>query len=98
MARPGRPPKYQYYPRGGLVVVDPAKLRYWRDAREMTRQELADAARVSVHSIGHYELGRPCPSQDTFRRLYQALGVGPEELMAKNGRYIAPDPDPNFED
>jgi transcriptional regulator with XRE-family HTH domain len=83
----GRPRKYDYYPRDGRVVIDSRKLRYWRDAREMTRQELAEAADLSVHTIAEYEIGRRCPGHLSFRKLYYALGIGPEDLLFKGSRY-----------
>jgi transcriptional regulator with XRE-family HTH domain len=96
MARAGRPPKYAYYPKSGFVVIDPGKLRYWRAAREMTRDELGIAARLSPRTIEGYEQGLKSPNADRFRALFIALGVGPEDLLFEGSRYIAPDKDVNF--
>lgn len=84
----GPTPQYAKMPRGGRVIIDPAKLRYWRHVRVMTRQELAEAARLSLDSIKSYEQGRVYPRESAFRRLFTALGVGPEELLFEDCRYI----------
>lgn len=81
-------PYYDYIPRDGRVVIDPAKLRHWRNVRMMTREELAEASYLSLGSIQAYETGWRCPKDESFRRLYTALGVGPEDLLYEGGRYV----------
>jgi len=87
----GRTPEYARMPRAGRVIIDPARLRYWRHVRLMTRKDLAEAARVSLESVKSYELGRMFPRESAFRRLFTALGVGPEELLFDDCRYIRSD-------
>lgn len=62
------------------VRIDPDQLRYWRNIRVMSRHQLAAAARMSYDSVVSYELGRKSPGQSAFRRLFTALGIGPEDL------------------
>jgi transcriptional regulator with XRE-family HTH domain len=62
------------------VRIDPERLRYWRNLRLMSRVQLAEAARMSYDSVCSYEQGRVSPSQSAFRRLFTALGIGPEDL------------------
>ena len=83
-----RPRKYEYFPRAGRVIIDPAKLRHWRNARLMTREELAEVSYLSLASIRAYETGWRCPKDECFRRLFTALGVGPEDLLYEGGRYV----------
>lgn len=80
--------KYEYVPRNGRMVIDPAKLRYWRDCRELTRDDLAEMCHVSRGSVDSWETGRRCPSPAAFRRLYYSLGIGPEDLLFEGYRYV----------
>lgn len=66
--------------------IDPERLRYWRNMRLMKRVQLAEAARLSYDSICSYEQGRVSPSQSALRRLFTALGIGPEDLLLEPGR------------
>lgn len=90
----GKTPRYAKMPRAGRVIIDPARLRYWRSARLMTREQLAEAARLSVDSIRSYERGRRFPRESAFRRLFTALGIGPEDLLFDDCRYIRAHRDP----
>lgn len=64
------------------VPIDPDKLRYWRDiVRSMSRLELATRARISQDFVGKIERGERRPKAPIFKRLYLALGVGPEDLL-----------------
>lgn len=84
----GKTPKYAKMPRGGRVIIDPARLRYWRHMRLMTIKELAEASRLSVDTIQSYETARRFPRESAFRRLFTALGIGPENLLFDDMRYI----------
>lgn len=84
----GKTPQYAKMPRGGRVIIDPAKLRYYRHMLVMTREQLAEASRCSVDSIKSYERGRRFPREPAFKRLFIALGVGPENLLFDDCRYI----------
>jgi transcriptional regulator with XRE-family HTH domain len=68
------------------VRIHPEWLRYWRNLRGMNRYQLAEAARLSYDSICSYEQGRVSPSQSAFRRLFTALGIGPEDLALEPDR------------
>lgn len=85
--------KYSYYPRDGMVIIDPAKLRYWRDYRMFTREELAEDCGVSLSTVQSWELGRRSPSTENFRSLVYALGIEPSDVMLYGSRYRAPDLD-----
>lgn len=90
--------RYTYYPRSNMVVIDPAKLRYWRDYRMFTREELAEDCGVSIWTVNEWEIGRRSPSTENFRRLVTALGVDPGDLMLVGGRYREPDTEPETPD
>jgi transcriptional regulator with XRE-family HTH domain len=83
--------RYDYYPRDGLVAIDPSKLRYWRDYRFFTREELAEDCGVSRLTIRSWELGTRTPSAENFRRLVTALGIDPAGIMLYGSRYREPD-------
>jgi hypothetical protein len=94
----GPTPQYAKMPRAGRVIIDPFRLRYWRSMRLMKRQELAAAARLSYDSIVSYELGRKFPREEAFRRLFIALGIGPEDLLFEDCRYIPRKKESNDDD
>lgn len=89
----GPTPKYAKMPRSGRVLIDARRLQSWRNARGMTRQQLADASRISVHSIKDYERGLHNPHDKPFVRLCRALGIEPAELLFDDCRYIHPTPE-----
>lgn len=70
------------------VRISPEWLKYWRNLRGMSRVQLASAARLSYDSICSYEQGRVSPSQSAFRRLFTALGIGPEDLALEPGEKL----------
>lgn len=84
----GKTPEYAKMPRAGRVIIDPAKLRYYRHVRMMTRADLAALVRTHVDSIQKYELGIRYPRESAFRRLCTALGIEPEQLLFDDCRYI----------
>lgn len=84
----GPTPQYAKMPRAGRVIIDPAKLRYWRHCRLMTRAQLAAAARMSEESVRSYERGRRFPRESAFRRLFISLGISPEDLLFEDCRYV----------
>jgi transcriptional regulator with XRE-family HTH domain len=86
----GRPP-HPRYPLSGRVLIDPQKLRYWRDYRLFTREELAEDMRVSYWTIVGWELGRRKPRTAQFRRLLVALGVDAGDLMYPATKYESPE-------
>ena len=92
MTRTGRPPKYDYVPRAGRVVIDPAKLKYWRTARLLSPADLAELIYVSERTMRAYERGEWCPDERRFRKIITVLGVGPEDLLFEGSRYIPANP------
>ena len=69
------------------------RLRYWRQRRALTQQQLAGAAGVSARAISRLESDPARPAEaTTHARLAGALGVDPAELMAPDGG-PAPPPD-----
>lgn len=84
----GKVPKYARMPRAGRVIIDPARLRYWRHVRLMTRQQLAEAARMSVRTVEAYEQGLRFPRESAFRRLLFALGILPQDLLFDDCKYV----------
>lgn len=94
----GKTPQYARMPRDyGRIIIDPAKLRYWRQARLMTRGDLAEATHMSLDSVRSYERGRRFPKRPAFRRLVTALGLSPEDLLFEDCRYIREDGEGNQE-
>lgn len=78
---PNLPKRSRRYQSG--VEIDPGKLRYFRDLRGLTGDQLA--ARTGIHPvvIRMYEAGMRRPRQRNFKLLYVALGCAPEDLLAK---------------
>jgi hypothetical protein len=88
--KPGRPPVYGYLPRGDRVEVDPWKLRRARYAAGLRQADLAALVYIRTGTLGCYERGLSCPPVTTFRRLFTALGCGPEDLLPEGTRYGTP--------
>lgn len=81
------PKLYNYQPKDGFVAIDPDKLRYWRDVRMFTREELAEDCKVAWQTVKSWELGVRRPEVSHFRMLTRALGINPEDLMLEGYRY-----------
>jgi transcriptional regulator with XRE-family HTH domain len=73
----------------GGVRIDPEKLKVCREVAGMTQTELAHRTGISVESISSYERGIRRPSGAYFRRLFIALGVGPEDLLTNKAAKLA---------
>ena len=58
------------------------RLREWRRARLLTQQELSTKAGVGRDTINAIERGHQGARGDTIRKLAEALGVDPAELLA----------------
>jgi transcriptional regulator with XRE-family HTH domain len=66
-------------------------LRDWRDARGMTMQQLAQAARLSLSALDNLEHGRTQPSVEVAGRLAEVLDVYMEQIIwLKPGGRIRP--------
>jgi transcriptional regulator with XRE-family HTH domain len=61
------------------------KLKAVRESKLMTQQELAEAAGVSPTTVSHLETGKASAQFRTIRKLADALGVKPEELLGDEG-------------
>ncbi|WP_321945895.1 helix-turn-helix transcriptional regulator [Paraburkholderia sp. J10-1] len=59
----------------------PARLIQVRKARNLTQQELADAARLHVNQVRRYEAGSAQPTLEALTRLAQTLHVSLDELV-----------------
>ena len=71
---------------GTSMKIDGTKLRALREQRFWSRDELAEKAGVHRDSIGRIERGAwPGGSHlPTIRKLAEALGVDPRELLAED--------------
>jgi transcriptional regulator with XRE-family HTH domain len=61
--------------------MDGAKLKHWRLARTMTIRDLAARSGVDHSAISLIERGKRHPHPSTIRKLAEALGVEPRELL-----------------
>ena len=59
------------------------RLKYWRELRGMTQQELADISHVSRDAIWKIELGKNLPRPKTLQKLANALDIPLEQLEIK---------------
>ncbi len=57
------------------------KLREVRERRFLTQQELADMIGTTKANISRMETGQQRPRPSTVKRLAEALGVSPDELV-----------------
>jgi transcriptional regulator with XRE-family HTH domain len=61
--------------------VDGAKLRRLRTERALSQQDLERMTGIAVSTISNLERGKRSAQHRTLRRLAEALGVEPRELM-----------------
>jgi DNA-binding XRE family transcriptional regulator len=66
---------------GRYLEVDTAKLRQLRRDQALSQQELADLATTTQETISRLERGHNAARGQTIRKLAEALGVKPKELM-----------------
>jgi transcriptional regulator with XRE-family HTH domain len=64
-----------------FMEVDRMKLRRLRERRSLSLRELSDLSGVNYNAIWRIEVGRTGAQPRTVRRLAEALGVEPHELM-----------------
>ena len=57
------------------------KLRFYRNMKSLTMQELAERAGVSVRTVFLAEHNVRMPSPKTRRKFAEVLGVEPEQLL-----------------
>ena len=65
-----------------------ANIRRLRELRALSQRELAVRASLSVTTVNRVEGGQRKPMPRTVRKLADALGVTPEELLAEQPRLI----------
>jgi len=65
-----------------------ANVRRLRELRALSQRDLAALAKLSVTTINRIESGQRKPMPRTVRKLAEALGVTPEELLAEQPRLI----------
>ncbi len=64
-----------------FLAVDMARLRLLRRQAALSQQELAERAGTTQETISRLERGRHAARGSTIRKLAEALGVEPRELM-----------------
>lgn len=65
-----------------------ANVHRLRELRALSQRDLAALAKLSVTTINRIETGRRKPMHKTVRKLAEALGVTPEELLAEQPRLM----------
>ena len=65
-----------------------ANVRRLRELRALSQRELAARAKLSVTTINRIEIGQRKPMPRTVRKLAEALGSTPEELLAEQPRLM----------
>ncbi len=66
-----------------FIGVDGGKLRRARRGRALSQQDLAAATGVAQATLSDLERGKRGARASTLRKLAEALGVEPAELMAE---------------
>jgi len=66
-----------------VVVYVGDRIRHLRDARALTQEELAEKAGITVAALSRIERNSAEPRPTTRRKLANALGVDPSELLSK---------------
>jgi len=64
-----------------VVVYVGDKIRRLRDRRAITQEELAEKAKITVAALSRIERNNAEPRPSTRKRLAEALGVDPAELV-----------------
>ena len=64
-----------------VVVYVGNKIKHLRDARALTQEELAKKVGITVAALSRIERNQAEPRATTRRKLAQALGVDPVELV-----------------
>lgn len=65
-----------------------ANIRRFRELRALSQRDLAALAKLSVTTVNRIESGQHKPMPRTVRKLAEALGVTPEELLTEQPRLI----------
>ncbi len=67
------------------MEVDGMKLRELRERQALSLRDLSELSAVNYNAIWRIEVGRTGAQPRTIRRLAEALGVKPHELMKGQG-------------
>jgi transcriptional regulator with XRE-family HTH domain len=62
-----------------------AKVRRLREEQALTQVELANQAEITAIHLGRIERGVSYPHPRTRRRIAEALGVDPKDLLREDG-------------
>ena len=65
-----------------------SNVRRLRELRALSQRELAACAKLSVTTVNRVETRQRKPMPKTIRKLAEALGVTPEELLAEQPRLM----------
>ncbi len=65
-----------------------SNLRRLRELRALSQRELAALAKLSVTTVNRIETGQRKPMPRTVRKLAEALGVTPEELLTEQPKLM----------
>ncbi len=65
-----------------------SNLRRLRELRALSQRELAARAKLSVTTVNRIETGQRKAMPRTVRKLAEALGVTPEELLTERPRLM----------
>ena len=65
-----------------------ANVQRLRQLHALSQRDLAALAKLSVTTVNRIETGQRKPMPKTVRKLAEALGVTPEELLAEQPRLI----------
>jgi transcriptional regulator with XRE-family HTH domain len=68
-----------------FMKTDTVKLRRLRREAALSQQELAERAGTTQETISRLERGHHAARGRTLRKLAEALGVKPKELMREEG-------------
>jgi len=68
-----------------FTEVDGTKLRLLRRERALSQRDLSRMTRIAFDTISRLETGKQRPKPRTIRKLADALGVEPRELMKEIG-------------
>lgn len=72
----GQTGPYRRKARRAAAMAEPSNfVRQWRERADMTQEDLAEGAGISLSSVSAYERGETDPSIDALKKLALALGV-----------------------
>ena len=74
----------------GYRIIDTMKgnVHRLRELHALSQRELAARAGLSVTTVNRIEIGKHRPMPKTVRKLAEALGVSPEEILTEQPRLM----------